>query len=81
MNEQEAIKHLNLITENEAYSGYFQDVCKLAIQALEKQVPKEAKLIDRFYDEARNCPSCGKITDYNGKEFFCKKCGQKLKWS
>lgn len=44
MSEQEAIKHLKLITENEAYSDYFQDVCKLAIQAIERQIPKKAIL-------------------------------------
>ena len=45
MNEQEAIEHLKLITENEAYSDRFQDVCKLAIQALEAiQTMKERNI-------------------------------------
>lgn len=36
MTAEEAIKHLKLIVDNEAYADYFQDVCRTAIEALEK---------------------------------------------
>lgn len=65
-------------------SSHYTMLCEaleIAIEALEKQIPKRAELIDRTYDEARKCPNCGNITSYLGKEFYCKKCGQKLEWS
>lgn len=74
MNEQEVIKYLE-------YHGYIADEVKdMAIQAIEKRIPKLAELIDRFYDEVRKCPVCGNTVEYQGKEFYCEKCGQKLKW-
>lgn len=36
MTAEEAIKHLKLIVDNEAYAGHFQDVCRTAIEALEE---------------------------------------------
>ena len=36
MTAEEAIKHLKLIVDNEAYADHFQDVCRTAIEALEK---------------------------------------------
>ena len=35
MTAEEAIKHLELIIDNEAYSDHFQDVCRTAKEALE----------------------------------------------
>lgn len=49
-------------------------------EANEKQIPKKAEMLDKICDEVRNCPSCGNITGYHGKEFYCKKCGQNLDW-
>lgn len=48
--------------------------------AREKQIARKTEVIDKFYDEVRKCPSCGDIVEYYGKEFYCEKCGQKLKW-
>lgn len=36
MTAEEAIKHLKLIVDNEAYADHFQDVCRTAIEALEE---------------------------------------------
>ena len=36
MTAEEAIKLLSLIVDNEAYADRFQDVCRMAIEALEK---------------------------------------------
>ena len=41
MTEQEAIKRLAPIVNNEAYTDSFSDACKMAIKALEKQIPKK----------------------------------------
>ena len=42
----------------------------LAIEALEKQIPKNAVVLDKVYDEVRSCPACGKDTVYHGRTFF-----------
>lgn len=41
MTPKEAIEHLDLIVDNPLYTDYFQDVCRTAIEALEKQIPKK----------------------------------------
>ena len=43
MTAEEAIKHLKLIVDNEAYADHFQDVCRTAIEALEKQIDAETE--------------------------------------
>lgn len=50
MNAQEAIECLKLITENEAYSDHFQDVCKLAITALEKLAEQNMERSTDYYN-------------------------------
>lgn len=79
MTAEEAVKHLKLIVDNEAYSDYFQDVCKLAIEALEKQIPKkpytdnENGIYEKDY-----CPACHRsLFPY---DHHCK-CGQAIDWS
>lgn len=41
MTPEEAIERLKPYIDNEAYTEHFQDVCKMAIAALEKQIPKK----------------------------------------
>ena len=74
-----AIEHLNLITEHDAYTGYFQDVCKTAIEALEKQIPKKPVKHRKSYAVFHTCAICGEnVVDY---EIYCPECGQALDWS
>nr|DAP10237.1 MAG TPA: Transcription initiation factor IIE, alpha FINGER, Transcription [Caudoviricetes sp.] len=58
----------------------------MAIQALEKQVPKKVQLryirkFDGFEDGV--CPTCGWTVsrDYDVSDDFCPDCGQRLDWS
>lgn len=81
MSNKEALKILDYISNFIKESTDAGHVFEAALLAIEKQIPKETELIDKIYDEVRKCPTCGKATEYNGKEFYCKKCGQKLKWS
>ena len=63
--------HLNLL------KGYQVDVAKIAISALEKQIPK--KPIRLLYYEVGDCPFCETIV-YISEDGFCPSCGQALDW-
>lgn len=51
--------------------------CDMAIEALEKQLPKKPVLKRKAYGGIMVCPIC-EVSDY-GK--YCRHCGQKIKWS
>lgn len=63
------------------------DTCKnceinVAIKAIEKQIPKKAKLHRTFEaldmtDSIYLCPSCGVMLD---TENYCTNCGQAIDW-
>lgn len=81
----EAIASLKpYIEENLAYTDKFQDVCRTAIDALEKQIPKKPKLInedytmDGFLIRDFECSSCG---NPYVEDSYCQTCGQPLDWS
>lgn len=88
MTNEEAIKWLNLeieIWEAECKSLHpTKDALRVAIEALEKQIPK--KPIARKHDELRghilfHCPACD--DDFNCNEYeetYCAECGQRLNW-
>ena len=63
---------------------------EMAIQALEKQIPKKPIMKQYFEDledEYLCCPTCGEIltdripADNNTFYFHCMNCGQKFYWS
>ena len=73
---EQAIKSLSAYIDNEAYTDKFQNVCKLAIEALEKQIPKK--------DKFGYCPICKRTVNCAcrpSKNKFCRNCGQALDWS
>ena len=89
MTESEAIKilqrDLQIQLENKALPDGIEAI-QIAIQALEKQIPKKVQLrhirkFDGFYDG--ECPTCGNSVsrDCDGTDNFCPDCGQKLDWS
>ena len=57
-----------------------EETIKLAIEALEKQVPKKP-----IYGDANTrCPNCGEVLLYFANVFkicYCDECGQRLDWS
>lgn len=90
MTEQEAIKFLKIHKPSEKHGdlsdlGYnFKDAYDMAIEALEKQMPKKPIINGSL---ACKCPTCGsieiEIVYENGSEVMCKNCpdcGQKLDW-
>lgn len=77
------ITHANISAINEDIKAY-----KIAIEALEKQLPKR---VDFEEDVAENmcveCPSCGSFLGYqvdcldeNYQFNYCEHCGQRLDW-
>ena len=54
-----------------------EEYYNLAIEALEKQLPKKPVLKRKAYGGIMVCPIC-EVSDY-GK--YCRRCGQKIKWS
>ena len=68
-------------------NGEQKEALKVAIQALEKQIPKKAVNYDKHYYK---CPCCNEDLEIDDDMLFvydeeppkfCIKCGQKLDWS
>lgn len=83
MTNEQAIKELKWVSEspkNRIIAGANKaDIYKLAVQALEKQIPKKPnKILKAFEYTFGDCPTCNKGNDINYKH--CKYCGQKLDW-
>ena len=80
MTESEAIKILNTFPEEDE----MYDTAQLAINALERQIPKKPKKTEsegfRYADTYR-CPLCGGNFSGTGIADYCYHCGQKLDWS
>ena len=63
---------------------------EMAIQALEKQIPKKP-IMKQYFEDLKDeylcCPTCGEIltdripADNKTFYFHCMNCGQKLDWS
>ncbi len=55
-----------------------------AVEALEKQLPKKATVMDcMFRDINFRCPACKSeyICEKEYEHFYCPYCGQRLDWS
>lgn len=80
---ERAIKSLKNIIEYWTSKPTEVKACEIAIEALEKQMPKKVAETRARFQVNEYCPSCGawirfeKIIPIN----YCFKCGQKLDWS
>lgn len=54
---------------------------EVAINALEKQIPKKPIIETNRYTTLFICPSCGRKQGIKYKQYHCIECGQKLDWS
>lgn len=84
MNENEAIKQLK--TQRTFTYGSDAKVLGMAINALEKQIPKKPPVVNRpsIFVKVPVCPNCSTSEHYQplyGKTKYCSNCGQKLDWS
>ena len=93
MTESEAIKilqrDLQIQLENKALPDGIEAI-QIAIQALEKQIPKKPimkQYFENLEEEYLCCPTCGEIltdripSDNKTFYFHCMNCGQKFDWS
>lgn len=85
MNAQEALETIKYEVNEEGHCGYIEDELRLAMTALEKQIPKK---VIYGYDEQDDikCPNCDYAISYmdaydKGVDKYCSNCGQKLDWS
>ena len=83
MNTQEAIarikEHRDIHFHNELNAIYITEALDMAIEALEKLIPRKPKLDnDNGIYETEYCPVCNRKLFPN--EHYCK-CGQALDWS
>lgn len=91
MTESEAIKELHEIRPRGGIIPQKRaEALDVAIQALEKQIPKKPIMKQYFEDLEEKylcCPTCGEIltdripADNKTFYFHCMNCGQKLDWS
>ena len=72
MTNEDAIKYI----ENH---GHIDDVVKdIAINALEKQIPKKMNLDYYCGFKSCECPECGYTINLSKKHNYCSNCGQRL---
>ena len=79
MTPEEAIEELRLFVDHKAYTDDFQDMCRTAIAALEKQIPKKPNITLRGttgWNTESHCPVC-KTMVHSG---YCSGCGQAIDW-
>ena len=79
MTPEEAIKELRLFVDHKAYTDDFQDMCRTAIAALEKQIPKKPyQDNENGVHEKDYCPTCHRsLFPY---DHHCR-CGQAIDWT
>ena len=79
MTESEAIKEFQQNIDMPFGSNISREASGLAIQALEKQIPKKPKERDCIGFDTLACPEC-KMALYL-YEPYCDNCGQAIDWS
>lgn len=86
MTNKEAIEYLNdeFVDDSSVFAPTRNNVLQMAIEALEKQIPKKPILSEEQpirYVKTYMCPVCKKgITGTNIAK-WCYHCGQKLDWT
>lgn len=99
MTESEAIEELKYdcnelgkaIPCDTSWGSSFENAYRMAIQALEKQIPKKPRKTDLYRGVLKRiyayvCPTCGnacleKYMNERQNTTFCWNCGQRLDWS
>lgn len=89
MKESEAIKEFQQNIDMPFGSNISREASKLAVSAMQKQIPKKPIMKQYFEDSEEKylcCPTCGEIltdripADNKTFYFHCMNCGQKFDW-
>jgi len=85
---REAIEALKIINLKRVHPFYdweeMREIRDIAIEALEKQLPKKPDIMDYILGDIDfKCPTCKSeyICEKGYEHFYCPNCGQKIKWS
>ena len=81
MTENEANTILKAEIVHHPECSIFAEALTLAIQALEKQIPKKPIIETYRYTTLFICPYCERKQGIKYKQYHCIECGQKLDWS
>lgn len=84
MTNEEAIKELEQIPKHIGgdCDGYEKRAIRIAIEALEKQIPKKPKDYDSVpHHRCPNCNSAIRVYCDDPYDPVCKFCGQAIDWS
>ena len=84
MTLDEAVVFLKGYLDSETYTNRCNEAHQIAVESVEKQIPK--KPYYRKEEDAKGfaCPECdmGVTVDHGRiKEDYCSSCGQKIDWS
>ena len=92
MTYEKAIRVLQAV-QSELYDCGLYRAIPLAIEALEKQIPKEAEIKPLYFENSKepvdylvHCPFCDRgvcfTTEYDVRENYkyCPACGQRIEW-
>lgn len=69
--------------ERSDYNNYV-DAFLVAIEALEKQLPKKPDIMDHILGDINfKCPTCKSeyICEKENEPLYCQNCGQRIDWS
>lgn len=79
----EALETIKYEVNEEGHCGYIEDELRLAMTALEKQIPKKPIKAKEhiMYSMCYICPNCQKNFSGTGIASYCYHCGQALDWS
>lgn len=86
MDEKKVREAIETIKSNYPTSGYYMlcEALDIAIEALEKQLPKKVDIMDYPLGDINfRCPVCKSeyICEKEHEHFYCPTCGQKLDWT
>ena len=74
MTKEQALKSLKFEVYEEGHCSYIEEELDIAIEALEKQIPKQ---LHQYANGTDHCPNCD--ANLTGMGFkFCVECGQAL---
>lgn len=80
MTYEQAIKSIIETSGDHFYDCALDDkACELAIDSLERQIPKKPILLRKFHD--LRCPVCKGCVETEVDEYrYCPTCGQRIDW-